>query len=116
MCKGLIKGITFEIDEKHRLGTMRIDWYDGKLCNQWNSTNLLTNPKTRSKIDMRKLQYELNYLQFKLLSNFQRVEEYCNGTGYEKEQIFTISLDGYKYAIKLIPAKDAYSYIYAYLK
>lgn len=116
MNKDLVSCITFQIDETKRLGTMRIDWYDGKLCNQWNPSKLLIDLKTSSKIDLGKLQQELNYLQFELLSSFQRVEKYCNGTGYDKEQIFTISLDCYNYAIKLIPVKDAYSYIYAYLK
>lgn len=116
MNKDLIKGFAFQIDETKRLGNMRVDWYDGKLCNQWNPTSLLIALKNSSKIDLGKLQQELNYLQFELLSSFQRVEEYCHGTGYDKEQIFTISLDYYNYAIKLIPVKDAYSYIYAYLK
>lgn len=116
MYRDLVKGITFQIEETKRLGNMRIDWYDGKLCNQWNPINLLTDSKTSSKIDLGKLQQELNYLQFELLPSFQKVEEYCNGTGYDKEQIFTISLEYFNYAIKLKPVKDDYSYIYAYLK
>ncbi len=32
MNKDLVKEITFEIDEKKKLGTMRIDWYGGN----WN--------------------------------------------------------------------------------
>jgi hypothetical protein len=118
MDKDLVKDVTFQIDETKRLGVMRIDWAGSgdKLCNQWNPSKLLTDLKTSSKIDLSKLQQELNHLQFELLSSFQRVEKYCNGTGYDKEQIFTISLDCYNYAIKLIPVKDAYSYIYAYLK
>lgn len=116
MNENLIKGITFEIDEKKRLGNMRIDWYDGKLCNQWNPTNLLTDFKTSSKIDLGKLQQELNYIQFDLLLSFQTVEKLCSGTGYDKEQLFSISMELADYAVKLIPSKDAYSYIYAYLR
>jgi len=116
MNKDLVKNMTFKIDEEKRLGTMRIDWYDGRLCNQWNPTNLLTELYSSSKIDMGKLQKELNYLQFEILSNFQRVEKYCNGTGYDRETLFSVSLDYANYAIKLIPVKDAYSYIYTYLK
>ncbi len=114
--KDLEKGLTFEIDEKKRLGTMRIDWADGRLCNQWNPTNLLTELKTDSKIDLEKLQQELNRLRFGLLPSFQRVEKYCSGTGYDRESLFSISLDYLNYVIKLIPVKDTYSYIYAYLK
>jgi hypothetical protein len=118
MNKDLVKGITFEIDETKRLGVMRIDWANSgdKLCNQWNPTNLLIDLKTSSKIDQRKLQYELNHLQFELLSSFQRVEKYCGGSGYDRETLFSISLDLADYAIKLIPSKDTYSYIYTYIK
>lgn len=118
MDKDLVNSITFQIDETKRLGVMRIDWAGsgGKLCNQWNPTNLLTELKTDSKIDLGKLQQELNYLQFELLSSFQRVEKYCGGTGYDRETLFSISLDSADFAIKIIPVKDAYSYIYTYIK
>jgi hypothetical protein len=116
MNKDLVKGAIFEIDEKKRLGTMRIDWADGRLCNQWNPTNLLTELKTDPKIDLPKLQEELNYLQYELVPSFQRVEKYCSGTGYDNENIFTISLELANYVVKLTPTKDSYSYIYAYLK
>lgn len=90
MDKVLIRGIIFELDEKKRLGTMRVDWYDRKLSNQWNLTRLLLKQKTGSKIDLKKLQQELNYIQFNLLSSFERVQEYCNGTGCDNKQIFII--------------------------
>lgn len=112
----LVKGVTFEIDENKRLGTMRIDWYDGRLCNQCNPTNLLMELKTHPKINLQKLQRELNFLQFELLSSFQNVEKYCNGTGCDKEQLFTISMEYFNFAVKLKPVKDDYSYIYSYLK
>lgn len=118
MDKDLANGIVFEIDEKKRVGTMRVDWNgsSGSICNQWNPTNLLLELKTASKIDLGKLQKELNFIEFDLLSSFQKVEKYCSGTGYDKEQLFCISSDSYNYGIKLIPVKDAYSYIYVYLK
>ena len=116
MNKDLVKGATFEIDEKRRLGVMRVDWADGRICNQWNPTNLLMELKADSKIDLDKLQMELNYIQFELLSTFKRVDKYCGGTGYDIETMFTISLELADYAIKLIPVRDAYSYIYTYIK
>jgi hypothetical protein len=116
MKKEITKGLIFELNESKMLGTMRIDWYDGRLCNQWNPTNLLTELKASSKIDLSKLQKELNYLQFELLSSFQRVEKYCGGIGYDREILFSVSLDVANYALKLIPVKDAYSYIYVYIK
>lgn len=116
MQKELTKGLVFELDETKRLGTMRIDWYDGKLCNQWNPTELIINLNDNSEIDLGKLQRELNYVQFQLLSSFEKVEGCCGGTGYENELLFSISLEIAEYAVKLIPVKDAYSYIYAYIK
>ncbi|WP_297426049.1 hypothetical protein [Clostridium sp.] len=118
MDKDLVNGIGFEIGEKQRVGTMRVDWNgsNGSICNQWNPTKLLLELKTASKIDLGKLQKELNFIEFDLLSSFQKVEKYCSGTGYDKEQLFSISLASYNYGIKLIPVKDAYSYIYVYKK
>lgn len=115
MDKELIKAMTFEVSEDNRLGTMRIDWGDGAIANQWYPTKLLAALETSHKIDKRKLQQELNYLQFDLLSSFDSIEKYCNGTGYGKEQLFSF-LGTYNYAIRLIPSMYAYSYIYVYLK
>lgn len=116
MYKNLVRGMTFEISDNKRLGTMRIDWYDGKLFNQWNPTNLIIELNKESRIDLKNLQEELNYIQFTIFPTFKQIEKLCNGTGYDKEQIFTSSLEHFNYAIRLIPIKDAYSYIYAYLK
>lgn len=54
MNKDLVRGITFEIDEEKRIATMRVDWVDGKLCNQWNSTNLQMEPKEGLETDLSK--------------------------------------------------------------
>ncbi|MCB2354726.1 hypothetical protein [Clostridium estertheticum] len=116
MNKDLIKGTIFAIHERKKHGTMRSDWADGRLCNQWNPTNLLAELKTDSGIDLVKLQQELNYLQFEVLSSFEGVGKYCGGTGYDKELLLTISLEVAEYAIKLTTVKDAYSYIYTYIK
>ena len=65
-------------------------------------------------IDLKKLQQELNYIQFTLIEEFNKVVELCNGTGYDKETLVYIELEEGKYVIKLIPVKDSYSYIYTY--
>lgn len=117
MDKDLLKEITFEIEDTKKLGVMRIDWHGSneKLCNKWIPSKLITDFKTSSKIDLKKLQQELNYLQFDLLSSFDKVEKYCNGIGYDNEKLFSISMT-YNYAVKLIPSIDAYSYIYVYIR
>lgn len=117
MDKELVKGIIFKIDNTKKLGVMRIDWCgsNDKLCNKWIPSKLLTDLKTSSTIDLKKLQQELNELQFDLLLSFQKVEKYCHGTGYDKEKLFSISMT-YNYAIKLVPTQDSYSYIFVYIK
>ena len=68
----------------------------------------------RKLIDLKKLQQELNYIQFTFIEKFNKVVELCNGTGYDKETLVYIELEEGKYVIKLIPVKDSYSYIYTY--
>ncbi len=68
----------------------------------------------RKLIDLKKLQQELNYIQFTFIEKFNKVVELCNGTGYDKETLVYIELEEGKYVIKLIPIKDSYSYIYTY--
>ena len=100
MINKLSKEKTFDYDSKELLGVMRFDFYDGRLSNQWNHRELI--------------QQELNYIQFTLIEEFNKVVELCNGTGYDKETLLYIELEEGKYVIKLIPVKDSYSYIYTY--
>lgn len=112
----LSKVKTFAYDSKELLGVMRFDFYDGRLSNQWNPRELITEFNNRREIDLRKLQQELNYIQFELIDNFNNIVNLCNGTGYDKETLLYVDLELSKYVIKLIPVRDSYSYIYTYLK
>ncbi|CAM2079744.1 MAG: Phage protein [uncultured Clostridium sp.] len=114
MINKLSKEKYFNYDSKELLGVMRFDFYDGRLSNQWNSKALIIEMNDRKLIDVRKLQQELNYIQFTLIEKFNKVVELCNGTGYDKETLVYIELEEGKYVIKLIPVKDSYSYIYTY--
>lgn len=105
---------TFNYDSRELLGVMRFDFYDGRLANQWNPKELISELNKRSEIDLKRLQEELNYIQFTLIQDFKKVVELCNGTGYENETLTYIELKEGKYVIKLIPVLDSYSYIYAY--
>lgn len=104
----------FQYDSKEFLGVMRFDFYDWRLSNQWNHRELIVELNNRKLIDLKKLQQELNYIQFTLIEEFNKVVELCNGTGYDKETLVYIELEEGKYVIKLIPVKDSYSYIYTY--
>lgn len=114
--KKLSEEKTFNYDSKELLGVMRFDFYDGRLANQWNARELIIELDNKKEIDLKKLQEELNYIQFTLIKEFNKVVEICNGTGYSNETLVYIDLDIAKYVIKLIPVKDNYSYIYAYFK
>ena len=112
----LSKEKTFEYDSKELLGVMRFDFYDGGLANQWNPRGLIIELNNKKEIDLKRLQEELNYIQFTLIKDFSKVVELCNGTGYDKETLVYIELEEGKCVIKLIPALDTYSYIYTYKK
>ena len=100
------RGINEEVDIRLQL----IMWsMIDKLKNEGN-----VEVNNRKLIDLKKLQQELNYIQFTLIEEFNKVVELCNGTGYDKEILVYIELEEGKYVIKLIPVKDSYSYIYTY--
>lgn len=110
----LSKEKIFNYDSKELLGVMRFDFYDGRLANQWNPRELIIELNDRKEIDIKKLQEELNYIQFTLIKEFSKVVELCNGIGYGNETLVYIELEEGKYVIKLIPVLDSYSYIYTY--
>lgn len=114
--KELNKEKYFNYDSKELLGVMRFDFYDRSLANQWNPRELIIELNNKRQIDLKKLQNELNYIQFNLINNFAKIEELCGGTGYDKETLVYIELEVAKYVIKLMPVKDSYSYIYTYIK
>ncbi|MEO2506556.1 hypothetical protein ABHA01_02070 [Clostridium paraputrificum] len=110
----LSKEKIFNYDSKELLGVMRFDFYYGRLANQWNARELIIELNNKKEIDLKKLQEELNYIQFTLIKDFNKVVELCNGTGYDKETLVYIELEEGNYVVKLIPMLDSYSYIYTY--
>ena len=66
----LSKEKTFDYDSKELLGVMRFDFYDGRLANQWSPRDLIIELNNKNEIDLRKLQRELNYIQFELIDNW----------------------------------------------
>lgn len=114
--KELSRDNSFEYSVEELLGVMRFDFYDGVLANKWNPKDLIIELNSKQEIDLKKLQEELNYIQFDLIKDFNTVVNLCNGRGYNNETLVYIDLEIAKYVIKLIPVKDDYSYIYTYLK
>ena len=107
--KELSKEKSFEYSSKELLGVMRFDFYDGGLANQWNPRELIIELNDKKKIDLKKLQHELNYIQFDLIKSFDTVVRFCNGRGYDNETLVYIDLEVAKYVIKLVPVRDSYS-------
>ena len=89
----LSKEKTFNYDSKELLGVMRFDFYDGGLSNQWFPRELIIELNDRKEIDLKKLQEELNYIQFTLIKDFNKVVELCNGTGYGKETLVYVEIE-----------------------
>jgi hypothetical protein len=114
--KKLNKEKTFDYDSKELLGVMRFDFYDGRLANQWNARDLIIELNNKKEIDLKKLQEELNYIQFTLIKDFNKVVGLCDGTGYDKETLVYIELEEGKFVVKLIPVLDSYSYIYTLIR
>lgn len=114
--KKLSKEKYFNYDNEELLGVMRFDFFDGTLSNQWNPRELIIEMNNKKQIDLKKLQQELNHVQFDLVNNFAKIVELCRGTGYDNETLLYIDLEVAKFILKLIPVKDSYSYIYTYIK
>ena len=114
--KTLRKEKYFNYDNKELLGVMRIDFNDGRLANQWNPRELIIELNKKKEIDLKKLQQELNHIQFDLINNYERVVELCGGTGYDNETLVYVDFEIGKYIVKLIPVRACYSYIYTYIK
>lgn len=114
--KELCKEKYFNYESKELLGVMRFDFYDGALANQWNPRELIIELNNEKQIDLKKLQQELNQVQFDLIINFKKVVELCGGRGYNNETLLYIDFEVAKYVVKLIPVRDCYSYIYTYIK
>lgn len=114
--KELSKVKCFDYNNEEILGVMRFDFYDGRIANQWNPRELIIELNSKGKIDLKKLQQELNYIQFDLINTYDRIIGLCNGSGFENETLLYIDMEVSKCVIKLIPCRDCYSYIYVYLK
>lgn len=116
MMNKLSKEKCFNYDSKELLGVMRFDFYDGALGNKWNPRDLIIELNNKKEINLKKLQEELNYIQFDLINNYENVVELCGGTGYDRETLLYVDFEMAKYVVKLTPVRDCYSYIYTYIK
>ena len=98
-----------------KLGIMRIDWFNGRISNQWFPTERFQMLCEENEISVPLLQEEINQIMFEQLKDFSSVIDLCKGDSYKHEGIFYVQGKEVNYYVRLIPFRDAYSGIMVYL-
>ena len=110
--------VSFDIDKDLWLGNLRFDFYDNKeiLCNKFFPSDLIYELDKQEVISLKKMQEEVNLIQFDMIKNYNNLVSLCGGQGYSFEKVLYIVMDEPNSAIKLLPIIDSYNYIYIYRK
>ena len=110
--------VSFNIDKELWLGNLRFDFYDSKetLCNKFFPSDLIYELDRQEVISLKKIQEEVNLIQFNMIKNYNNLVSLCGGQGYSFEKVLYIDMEEANYAIKLIPTTDSYNYLYIYRK
>lgn len=98
-----------------KLGIMRIDWFNGRISNQWFPNERFQMLCEENEISIPLLQEEINQIMFKQLKDFSSVIDLCRGDSYKHEGIFYMQGKEVNYYVRLIPVRDVYSGIMVYL-
>ena len=109
--------VSFNIDKELWLGNLRFDFYDSKetLCNKFFPSDLIYELDRQEVISLKKIQEEVNLIQFNMIKNYNNLVSLCGGQGYSFEKVLYIDMEEANYAIKLIPTTDSYNYLYIYI-
>lgn len=110
--------VSFNIDKELWLGNLRFDFYDSKetLCNKFFPSDLIYELDRQEVISLKKIQEEVNFIQFDMIKNYSNLVSLCDGQGYSFEKVLYIEMEEANYAIKLVPTIDSYNYLYIYRK
>ena len=110
--------ISFNADKDLWLGNLRFDFYDSKekLCNKFFPSDLIYELDKQEVISLKKIQEEVNIIQFDMIKNYNNLVLLCGRQGYSFEKVLYIEMKEANYAIKLVPTNDSYNYIYIYRK
>ena len=110
--------VSFNIDKELWLGNLRFDFYDSKetLCNKFFPSDLIYELDRQEVISLKKIQEEVNLIQFNMIKNYNNLVSLCGGQGYSFEKVLYIDMEEANYAIKLVPTIDSYNYLYIYRK
>lgn len=109
---------SFDIEKELWLGNLRFDFYDSKetLCNKFFPSDLIYELDRQEVISLKKIQEEINLIQFDMIKNYSNLVSLCCGQGYSFEKVLYVEMKEANYAIKLIPTIDSYNYLYIYRK
>ena len=110
--------VSFDIDKELWLGNLRFDFYDSRetLSNKFFPSDLIYKLDKDGVISLKKIQEEVNFIQFDIIKNYSNLVSLCDGQGYSFEKVLYIDMEEANYAIKLVPAIDSYNYLYIYRK
>ena len=110
--------VSFDIDKELWLGNLRFDFYDNKerLCNKFFPSDLIYELDKQEVISLKKIQEEVNTIQFDMIKDYNNLVSLCGGQGYSFEKTLYIEMEEANYAIRLIPTTDSYNYLYIYRK
>ena len=110
--------VSFDIDKELWLGNLRFDFYDSRetLSNKFFPSDLIYKLDKDGVISLKKIQEEVNFIQFDIIKNYSNLVSLCDGQGYSFEKVLYIDMEEANYAIKLIPTTDSYNYLYIYRK
>ena len=109
---------SFDIEKELWLGNLRFDFYNSKetLCNKFFPSDLIYELDGQEVISLKKIQEEVNLIQFNMIKNYNNLVSLCGGQGYSFEKVLYIEMQEANYAIKIVPTIDSYNYLYIYRK
>lgn len=114
----LVQEQLFEISKDKWLGNLRFDFYDSlqRPSNKFFPSDLIYELDKTGDISLKKIQEEVNIIQFDIIKNFKNLVSIVGGQGYSFEKTLYISMEEADYAVKLTPTTDSYNYIFIYRK
>jgi hypothetical protein len=115
---GLTDQINFEFNNDKKLGHLRCQYGNTKqIANQFVRQDNLTVKCVQHNIDLKKIQEVVNVIQFEWIENYEKLEKYCKGSEYDKQETnYFFQDENVNYWIRLNPfgTSDYNMYIHIY--
>jgi hypothetical protein len=92
---GLTDQMNFEFNNDKKLGHLRCQYGNKKqIANQFISTDLFKEKSKNNEIDTQRIQEIVNVMQFEWIENYEKLEMYCKGNEYDKQETNYFFQDG----------------------